>query len=64
VAVALALTPAVLIILQKETGLALVYFCFFLVMYREGLPNAVLVIGFSVVALVLATLLIERKMLL
>jgi len=63
VAVAIAMTPAVLIVLQKETGLALVYFCFFLVMYREGLPNAVLVIGFSVVALVLATLLIERKML-
>ncbi len=63
VAVAIALTPAVLILLQKETGLALVYFCFFLVMYREGLPNAVLVIGFSVVALVLATLLVERRLL-
>ncbi len=61
VAVALAMIPAVLIILQKETGLALVYFCFFLVMYREGLPNIVLVIGFSCIALVLATLLIERK---
>ena len=58
---AIALTPALLIILQKETGLALVYFCFFLVMYREGLPNAVLVIGFSTIALVLATLLIERR---
>lgn len=63
IAVAIALTPAVLIILQKETGLALVYFCFFIVMYREGLPNTVLVIGFSLVALVLATLLIDRKLL-
>ncbi len=63
VAVAIALTPAVLILLQKETGLALVYFCFFLVMYREGLPNTVLIVGFSVVALVLATLLVERKLL-
>ena len=63
VAVAIALTPALLIILQKETGLALVYMCFFLVMYREGLPNAVLVTGFSVVALVLATLLTDRKIL-
>ena len=63
VAVAIALAPAALIILQKETGLALVYFCFFLVMYREGLPNSVLVIGFSLVALVLGTLLIERKVL-
>jgi rod shape determining protein RodA len=62
-AAAIALTPAVLILLQKETGLALVYFCFFLVMYREGLPNIVLVIGFSVIALVLTTLLLERKLL-
>ena len=63
VGVAIALTPALLIILQKETGLALVYFCFFLVMYREGPPNTVLVVGFSVVALVLTTLLLDRKVL-
>ena len=59
--VALALFPALIVLLQNETGLALVYFCFILVMYREGLPNVVLVIGFSLVALVLGTLLIERK---
>jgi rod shape determining protein RodA len=63
IAVGIALLPAALIILQKETGLALVYFCFLLVLYREGLPNAVLVIGFSMVAVVLATLLIERRVL-
>lgn len=61
IAVGIALLPAALILLQKETGLALVYFCFFLVMYREGLPNAVLIVGFSVVALVLATLLVDRR---
>ncbi|MBS1687651.1 MAG: rod shape-determining protein RodA [Bacteroidetes bacterium] len=63
IAVAIALIPAALIILQKETGLALVYFCFFLVMYREGLPNTILIIGFSLIALVLATLLLDRKVL-
>lgn len=57
---AFALVPAILIILQKETGLALVYFCFFLVMYREGLPNIILIIGFSLVALTLASLLVDR----
>jgi rod shape determining protein RodA len=56
----IALLPAVLILLQKETGLALVYFCFFLVMYREGLPNAILLIGFGTIALVLTSLLINR----
>jgi rod shape determining protein RodA len=57
------LLPAVITIMQSETGLALVYFSFFLVMYREGLPSAVLVIGFSLAALVIATLLIEPNVL-
>ena len=60
--VALALAPALIVLLQNETGLALVYFCFLLVMYREGLPNAVLTIGFSLIALGLGTLLIDRKL--
>ena len=56
----LALVPCFIIIMQSETGLALVYLSFFLVMYREGLPNIVLIIGFSVVVLTLATLLVDR----
>lgn len=51
IAIALTLGPALLSIAQKETGLALVYFSFFLVMYREGLPVIYLIFGFSVVAL-------------
>lgn len=61
---AMALIPVILIILQQETGLALVYFCFFFVMYREGLPHIVLVIAFSAIVLTLATLLIEKTLLL
>jgi rod shape determining protein RodA len=63
IAAGLVLLPAVITIMQSETGLALVYFSFFLVMYREGLPSAVLVIGFSLAALVIATLLIEPNLL-
>lgn len=59
VAAAIVLTPAVITIMQSETGLALVYFSFFLVMYREGLPSSVLIIGFSLAVLVIATLLLE-----
>ena len=59
----LAIIPALIIILQNETGLALVYFSFFLAMYREGLPNIVLVIGFSILGLTLATLLIPKNIL-
>lgn len=61
IAAAIALVPAMLTIMQSETGLALVYFSFFLVMYREGLPATILVIGFSVAALVVATLLVEKN---
>jgi rod shape determining protein RodA len=59
IAAGIALLPAVLSILQKETGLALVYFSFFLVMYREGLSPIVLIIGFTVASLVVATIVVE-----
>jgi rod shape determining protein RodA len=59
IAAAIVLAPALLGKLQDETGLALVYFSFFLVMFREGLPPGVLIIGFSFSVLVVATLLIE-----
>lgn len=63
IAVVIVLVPAALSIMQKETGLALVYFSFFLVMFREGLPAYVLVIGFSFAILVVATLLLEPNLL-
>lgn len=59
IATVIALVPAMLSIMQKETGLALVYFSFFLVMFREGLPPSVLIIGFSFSVLVVATLLMD-----
>lgn len=63
IAAAIVLVPAIITILQSETGLALVYFSFFLVMYREGLPSIVLVVGFSLAVLVIATLLLEPNVL-
>lgn len=60
IGISIAMLPAVIIVLQNETGLALVYFSFILAMYREGLPNSILIVGFSVVALGLASLLLER----
>ena len=59
IAAAIALTPALITIAQKETGLALVYFSFFLVMYREGLPPTILIVGFSLAALVVVTIVVE-----
>ena len=58
IAAGIALFPAVLTILQSETGLALVYFSFFIVMYREGLPSVVLLAGVAIAALIVATIVI------
>jgi rod shape determining protein RodA len=63
IAASIVVAPALLAILQQETGLALVYFSFFLVMFREGLPAIVLVIGFSFAILVVATLLMDPNIL-
>lgn len=52
--------PAALTVMQSEAGLALVYLAFFVVMYREGLPSAILIAGFSIAVLIVATLLIEK----
>ena len=43
--------PFILIILQNETGSALVYAAFVLVLYREGLPGNFLVLGATAVVL-------------
>ncbi len=37
--------PALLILMQNDTGSALVYVAFILVLYREGLPGWILVVG-------------------
>ncbi|EJW92860.1 rod shape-determining protein RodA [gut metagenome] len=45
----LILFPMLLIILQRETGSALVYLAFFLMLYREGMPGVVLFAGICAV---------------
>ncbi len=58
IAAVIALAPAVITIGQNETGLALVYFSFFLVMYREGLPPFILIAGASTAVLVILSLIL------
>lgn len=45
----LILLPMALIVLQRETGSALVYTAFFLMLYREGMNGSVLFAGFAAV---------------
>jgi len=46
---AIVLVPMAFIIMQRETGSALVYLAFFLVFYREGMPGCVLFMGVAAV---------------
>jgi rod shape determining protein RodA len=55
-AIALFMLPAIIIVLQKETGSALVFFVFFFVLYREGMSGLILLLGVSFVALFISVL--------
>jgi len=41
--------PMLLILMQKETGSALVYLAFFILLYREGMTGSILLVGFSTI---------------
>ncbi len=54
---ALITLPAILILLQNDTGSALIFAVFFLVFYREGLPDIILIGGFTAIILFILSLL-------
>ncbi len=60
VASAIILLPAALVLLQNDTGSALVYFIFILVLFREGLTGNILLIGLMVAFLFVITLLMDK----
>lgn len=55
------LFPVALIILQPDTGTAMVYFALLLMFYREGLPQPYFILGFSFITLTLLTLGVENN---
>lgn len=63
IAAALFVVPALIIIAQKETGSALVYASFVLVMYREGLSGGILVAGVGLALLFVLALLVDETVL-
>ena len=54
------LAPAILIMLQPDMGSTLVYVAFVLVLYREGLPASVLIVGFLFALLFFMTLVLDK----
>ena len=63
VVAALIAIPALLILLQHDTGSALVFVGFILPFYREGLSGAFLIIGVAAIALFVLALLVNKYIL-
>ena len=53
----------IFIILQRETGSALVYLAFFLMFYREGMPGSILFTGVAAVIYFVVGIRLEETML-
>lgn len=58
--VAIIFVPVVLILLQNDTGSALVYFSFVFVLYREGMTGVVLFFGFLIALLFVLALVVPN----
>ena len=56
------LLPVALILLQPDTGTAMVYFSLLVMFYREGLPQRYYILGFGFIALTLLSLGIENNL--
>lgn len=63
ITLAIILIPMLFIILQRETGSALVYLAFFLMFYREGMPGSVLFTGVAAVIYFVVGIRFEEVML-
>lgn len=57
---AIILLPSSLILLQNDTGSALVYFVFVIVLYREGISESILLLGIFVIILFILAMVLEK----
>ncbi len=57
IALSLFLAPALLVLLQPDLGSALVFFSFFILLYRRGMHPAILVIGLMLISIFVFSLL-------
>lgn len=54
--------PMVLILLQRDTGTALVFACFMVVFFREGMSPFLMIVGFCAIVIFILTLLIPNQL--
>jgi len=59
-AIAIIALPAIIIILQNETGSALVYAALAFVLYREGLSGGYLLVGFAAIVLAVLAMVVNE----
>ena len=52
--------PAILVFLQPDWGTTIVFCCFFLVLFREGLPGWVLILGAIIIGLFIGSLVFSK----
>ncbi len=60
ISISILITPALLILMQNDTGSALVYFAFVIVLFREGFSGLIFVVGFAMALLFVVTLLFSE----
>jgi rod shape determining protein RodA len=62
IAFAVLLVPVILILLQPDTGTAMVYFSFLLMFYREGFPQRYYILVLGAIAITLLGLWVENNL--
>ena len=60
ISIGILVAPALLILLQNDTGSALVYFSFILVLFREGFSGLIFIAGIIMAVLFIVTLLFSK----
>lgn len=58
IAIGIFLLPAILIIIQPDPGTALVFLSFFIMLFREGITPIYFIIGFSLIAIFILSLIL------
>ena len=61
-ALVIIMIPVVLIMLQPDTGTAMVFFAFFIMLYREGMPQKYYVLALTIIAISLLALGVENNL--
>ncbi|TNE78669.1 MAG: rod shape-determining protein RodA [Bacteroidetes bacterium] len=63
ISIGIVVLPMLVVLLQNDTGSAMVFLAFFMVLYREGLPSFLIVMVIMAIVLFVMTLLVDKFLL-